>query len=72
MQKRKKKQIFHKEKDFIKKYCPVSLLPIFGKKLERLIFNSLFEYIDEIELSNPNHSGFRSFDSCLNQLILKP
>ena len=57
------------EKDLIKNYRPVSLLPIFGKFFERLIFNSLFKYIDENELLNPNQSGFRPFDSCVNQLL---
>ena len=57
------------EKDLIKNYRPVSLLPIFGKIFERLIFNSFFKYIDGNELLNPNHSGFRPFDSCVNQLL---
>ena len=35
---------------------------------ERLIFNSLFKYIGENELINPNQSGFCPFDSCVNQL----
>ena len=34
------------EKDLIKNCRPVSLLPIFGKTFERLIFNSLSKYID--------------------------
>ena len=34
------------EIDLIKSYCQVSLLPIFGKIFERLIFNSLFKYTD--------------------------
>ena len=33
-----------------------------------MIFTSLFIYIDENELLNPNQLGFRPFDSCLNQL----
>ena len=57
------------EKDLIKNYRPVSLLPIFGKIFERLIFNSFFKYIDGNELLNPNHSGFRPFDSCVNQRL---
>ena len=57
------------EKDLIKSYRLVSLLPIFGKIFERLIFNSLFKYIDENELLNPNQSGFRPFDSCVNQRL---
>ena len=42
---------------------------LFGKFFERLIFNSLFKYIDENELLNPNQSGFRPFDSCINELL---
>ena len=57
------------EIDLIKSYCQVSLLPIFGKIFERLIFNSLFKYTDENELLNPSQSGFCPFDSCVNQLL---
>ena len=35
---------------------------------ERLTFNSLFKYMDENELFNPNQLGFCPFDSCVNQL----
>ena len=52
----------------MKNYRPVSLLPIFGKTFERLICNSLFKYIDENELFNPNQSGLRPFGSCVNQM----
>ena len=48
---------------------PVSLLPIFGKILERLIFNSLFEFFHENNLLNDNQSGFRPSDSCEYQLL---
>ena len=42
---------------------------IFGKFFEKLILNSLFKYIDENELLNPNQSCFHPFDSCVNQLL---
>ena len=48
---------------------PSSLLPIFGKIFERLIFNSLFKYIDAYELLNPNQSGFCAFNSRVNQFL---
>ena len=51
-------------KYLIRNYRPVSLLPIFGKFFERLVFISLFN--DKNELLNPNQSGFRPFDSCVN------
>ena len=57
------------EKDLIKIYRPVLLFAIFWKIFERLIFNSLFKYIDENELLNPNQSGVRPFDSSVNQLL---
>ena len=31
-----------KGKMLVKNYCPISLLPIFGKMFERVIYNSLF------------------------------
>ena len=54
-----------RKNDLIKNYHPVSLLSIFEIFFERLIFNSLFKYIDGNELLNPNQSGFCSFDSCV-------
>ena len=58
-----------RRKRFHKNYCPVSLLPAFGKNFERLIFNSLFKYIDAYKLLNPNQSGFCAFDSCVKQFL---
>ena len=52
------------DKQVVENYRPVSLLPIFGKILERLIFNSLFEFLHENNLLNENQSGFRPSDSC--------
>ena len=49
-------------------YRPVSLLPMFGKIFERLIFNPVFEFFEESKLLSPNQSGFRPNGSCENQL----
>ena len=57
------------EKDLIKNYRPVSLLLIFGRFFERLIFNFLFKYFDKNELLSPNQSSFCPFDSCVNQVL---
>ena len=61
----------HKESDkqILKNYLPVSLLPICGKVFERLIYNSLFEHFIENDLISANQSGFKPGDSCTNQLI---
>ena len=47
-------------KQVINKYRPVSLLPIFGKIFERLIFNYLLEYLDleKYKLLSTHQSGF--------------
>ena len=36
---------------------------------ERLIFNSLYEYVEENKLLSMYESGFQSNDSCVNQLL---
>ena len=49
-------------KQIINNYRPVSLLPICGKIFERLIFNSLYEYVEENKLLSVHQSGFWSND----------
>ena len=44
-------------------------LPIYSKVFEKVIFNSLFKYLDDNNLLNSNQSGFRSGDSCVHQLL---
>ena len=49
---------------------PVSLVPVFGKIFEKLlIFNEIYSFLDREKLLNTNQSGFRPFDSCVNQLL---
>ena len=55
-------------KQIYKNYQPDSVLPIFGKILERLIFEEMFPFF--IELIATNQSGFKSGDSCINQFIV--
>ena len=57
------------EKNVKGNYRPISLLPIFGKILEKLIFDSLYSHLVSSKLLNPNQSGFRPGDSTINQLI---
>ena len=47
-------------------YHPISLLPIFGKILEKLIFDSLYHRLNANILLNKNQSGFRPGDSTVN------
>ena len=57
------------EKNVKGNYRPISLLPIFGKILEKLMYDSLYSHLVSHELLNPNQSGFRPGDSSVNQLI---
>ena len=56
------------DKQLVKNYRPISLLPIFGKIFEKIIFNKIYHFLLEERLLNPNQSGFRPSDSCINQL----
>ena len=56
------------DKQLVKSYRPISLLPIFGKIVEKIIFNKIYHLLEE-RLLNPNQSSFRQSDSCINQLL---
>ena len=56
-------------KNLISNYRPISLLPIFSKLFEKIIFDSLYSYITTNKLLNPCQSGFQKGDSCVSQLI---
>ena len=43
-------------------------MPIFGKIFEKIILNKIHNFLLEEKLLNPNQSGFRPSDSCINQL----
>ena len=57
------------DKQCIKNYCPVSLLPVCGKVFEQLLYNKMFSFFSENDLISPKQSGFRPGDSCTNQLL---
>ena len=56
-------------KQLIKNYRPISLLPICGKIFEKIVFNTLYSYLNENNLLTKNQSGFRPGDSTINQLL---
>ena len=53
----------------INNYRPVSLLPVCIEIFERIIFNSIFQFLEENKLLNVNQSGFQPGDSCEYQLL---
>ena len=46
------------DKQTLENYCPVSLLLICGKILDRLMFNKMFNFFNEIKLISSNQSSF--------------
>ena len=54
------------DKQLIKNYRPISLLPICGKILEMIIFTKLYAYLHTNNLITKNQSGFRPDDSTTN------
>ena len=63
--------IFKKEdKQLVKNYRPISLLPICGKLFEKIIFNHLYDYLNMNNLITKDQSGFRPGDSTKKSTII--
>ena len=56
-------------KQLVNNFRPVSLLPICSEIFEKVIFDSIFNFMIQNNLLNSFQSGFRPNDSCINQLI---
>ena len=50
-------------------YRPISVLPIVAKILERIVFDQLYDYLQEHSLITPHPSGFRPGYSTQDVLI---
>ena len=57
------------DKQNLKNYRPISLLPSAGKIFERILYDSMYEFFTENNSLFPNQSGFKPGDSCINQLL---
>ena len=57
------------KKQLIVNYRPISLLPIFGKIFEKLIYNNLYAFLMSNNLISAKQSGFMKGDSTINQLL---
>ena len=58
-----------KDKQTVTNYRPISLLPIFAKMFERLVFKNMYNYFKQNNLITKNQSGFTPGDSGTNQLL---
>ena len=57
------------DKQILKNYRPISLLPITGKILERLLYDTMSEFFTKNNLISDNQSGFKPGNLCVNQLF---
>ena len=57
------------DKQLVKNYRPISLIPICGKLFQKIIFTSLYSYLNNNSLITHDQSGFRPGDSTTNQLL---
>ena len=56
-------------KNLVKNYRAISLLPIFRKIFERVIFKDLINYFHKNELFTKCQSGLLPGDSCISRLL---
>ena len=57
------------DKQTLKNYCPVSLLPFSSKIFSRPLYNEMFGFLLDNGLISANQSGFKPRDSCINLLL---
>jgi len=64
-------QPIHKKnnRQFKSNYRPISLLPICGKILEKIVFDQVYAFLDVNNLLSKKQSGFRPGDSTIYQLL---
>ena len=56
-------------KQLVDNYRPISLLPICSKILEKLLFDSIYEFLDKNSLLNSSQSEFRTNYFSIHQFI---
>ena len=57
------------DKNLLKNYCPIGLLPIFSKIFERAIYNSLFNHLQSEKIFTSSQLRFLPGDLCIAQLL---
>ena len=51
------------------KHPPISILPLCSKLFERILYNSLFNFLNQSHLISPSQFNFKPVDSFINQLL---
>ena len=50
-------------------YRPISVLPVIARLFEKLVFDQLYQYLDENGFLSPDQSGFRALHSTVTSLL---
>ena len=61
--------VHKKWQEIVKELQTISLLPIFEKNYEGIIYNNIFEFLTINKLISDNDSGFKTGGSWVNQLL---
>ena len=56
------------DKNNVNNYRPISILPIFSKIFEKIVFNQIYNYFEIFKLFNPSQFGFRKKNSTSNTI----
>ena len=64
-------QPVHKKENrqIISNYRPISLLPIYGKILGNIVFDQVYQFLNDNNLLSKHQSGFKPGDSTIYQLL---
>ena len=62
--------IFKKDDPLLcQNYRPISILPIYSKILEKILYTRMYSFLEKNKLLNPNQFGFRHNHSTARSLI---
>ena len=53
-------------RQIVSNYRPISFLPIYGKILEKIVFDQVYSFLNVNNFLSKNQSGFRPSDSTLS------
>ena len=56
-------------KSDLNNYCPISVIPVVSKVFEKIVYDQLYQYLNDNKLLSSCQSGFRSLHSTLTALL---
>ena len=57
------------EKSDLNNYRPISVIPVVSKVFEKIVYDQLYQYLNDNQLLSSCQSGFRSLHSTLTALL---